>query len=221
MSSHGRKYGEKASHVIPVWNGILEHREKIGSAIWEFLWCVDRVTVEKNGVGFVLGGQPVKIKRISDEVPGSDIETVRLHLESLEREKYIRRLRTPYGYKIEVLNSRKFGIWKKPENTVSRLQEKPQNPGRDTRKDGQRNPKTGVCKEDSAVTQQRHSIPNSTFSQDPSIVVLPKEGKKNGWHNRDEERERRQDDALERILPRTQRLAKNSIGHVPTKQLTN
>jgi len=33
-AGHGRKYGGKPSHVIPLWNGILEHREKIGPALW-------------------------------------------------------------------------------------------------------------------------------------------------------------------------------------------
>jgi hypothetical protein len=148
-----RKYGDKVSHVIPVWNGILEHRKRMGNAIWEFLWCLDRITDETEGVGRVLGGQPVTLRRIAKDVPGSDLETVRLHLETLVKEKYIRRRRTPYGYVIEVLNSRKREIWKseKRQNAVSPGQEKPQNTGRETVKHGERNLKTGVNKEDKAV----------------------------------------------------------------------
>jgi hypothetical protein len=156
MKNHGRKYLSKPSHPIPVWNGILEHRERMGSAIWEFLWCLDRVTRETDGVGIVLGGKPVKIHEIMEGCPGSDGETVRQHLRILEERKYIRRRRTPYGHSIEVLNSRKHGIWRteKPQNTGSLQAEKPNISGRDTAESQQRNRVSGGNKEDSAVTQQ-------------------------------------------------------------------
>jgi hypothetical protein len=156
MKDHGRKYLGKPSYPIAVWNGILEHRDRMGSAVWEFLWCLDRVTREKDGVGLVLGGKPVKIQEIVDGCRGSDPETVRLHLKILDDRKYIRRRRTPYGYSIEVLNSRKFGIWRteKPQNTDSLQAEKPNTSERDTAKESQRNRVLGGNKEDSAVTQQ-------------------------------------------------------------------
>jgi len=53
------------------------------------------------------------LRTIVDALKGSRKETVRRHMDSLERENYIRRRRTPFGHVIEVLNSRKFGIWKK------------------------------------------------------------------------------------------------------------
>jgi hypothetical protein len=156
VTNHGRKYGERQSHPIPIWNGILEHRERMGGAIWEFLWCIDRVTREKDGVGLVLGGQPITLQRIMQDVPGNDGDTVRLHMKRLEAQRYIRRRRTPYGHVIEVLNSQKRGIWKaeKPQNPDSEGKEKPQNPDRETVKDGERNRISGGNKEDTAVTQQ-------------------------------------------------------------------
>jgi hypothetical protein len=157
---HGRKYGDRQSHPIPVWNGILEHRQRMGGAIWEFLWCIDRVTKEKDGVGMVLGGQPIKTQRILEDVPGSDRETIRLHMKSLEDQRYIRRRRTPYGHVIEVLNSQKRGIWKaeKPQNSGSGTEEKQQNPDRETVKHGETNRISGGNKEDTAVTQQDTAV---------------------------------------------------------------
>ncbi len=139
MTDHGRKFGAKDSHPIPLWNGIFEHFCRIDSALWEFAWCIDRVTEEKRGVGIVLGGAPVKLEAIAADLNGSRKETIRMHLRSLEKEGYIRRRRTPYGHVIEVLNSRKFGIWKrqtdseKPENRASLPIEKPQNRDAETR----------------------------------------------------------------------------------------
>lgn len=111
--THGRKYGEKDSHPIPLWNGVFEHYERIGDALWEFAWCIDAVTAERDGMGMVLGGSPVKLGVIVKAIKGRGKETVRRHLKKLADGKYIRMRRTPYGQVIEVLNSKKFGIWKR------------------------------------------------------------------------------------------------------------
>ena len=108
-TDHGRKYRSKKSHVFPVWNGIFEHASKIGEAVWTFLWCLDAITHEKDGMGIVHGGAPVKIQRIANDL-GFCCRTVRRHLDMLDG-SYIARRRTPYGFVIHVLNSKKFGIW--------------------------------------------------------------------------------------------------------------
>ena len=87
MKPNGRKYGNRQSHPLPVWNGILDHRERLGGAIWEFLWCLDKITVEKEGVGIVLGGKPIKVEEIVADIPGSDCETVRLHMIHLQEQE--------------------------------------------------------------------------------------------------------------------------------------
>jgi hypothetical protein len=161
MSSktHGRKYGEKDSHPIPLWNGVFEHYDRIGDAFWEFAWCIDKVTEERDGVGIVLGGAPVKVPTIVADLKGSRRETVRRHMDVLESENYIRRRRTPYGHVIEVLNSRKFGIWKreKPQNSVSLTGEKPIF-GVEKPTGGCQKPKIDTNKEDTAVTQQYSAV---------------------------------------------------------------
>lgn len=157
MTNHGRKYGEKDSHPIPLWNGVFEHYGRIGDAIWEFAWCIDKITEERDGVGLVLGGAPVKIGSIVRDLRGSRKESVRRHMSELEAERYIRRRRTPYGCVIEVLNSQKFGIWKrreKPKTDTSLALEKPKIetflvPEKPT--DGYQIPKIVVSKEDTAV----------------------------------------------------------------------
>jgi hypothetical protein len=222
VKPNGRKYGNGQSRPIPVWNGILDHRERIGGAIWEFLWCLDKVSVEKDGVGMVLKGTPVKLEKIVAGIPGSDYETVRLHMITLEEHKYIRRRRTPYGFVIEVLNSKKFNIWKpeNPQNTDSPRAESPQNTGREPVKHGQRTRENRVNKEDSTGTQVTD---RSFFSvpQDPSVVVLPrKEGKKNGWVDRDQERKQGTAAALNRMFPEgAEVLAGDPSRDVPAKQL--
>lgn len=158
MTKHGRKYGEKESHPVPIWNGIFEHYERINDALWEFEKCIDWITEERDGVGVVLGGKPVKISEIVAAIKGSKKETVRRHMDTLERENFIRRRRTPYGHVIEVLNSRKFGIWKhpqeKPQNDVSLPIEKPiYGPEKPT--GGSEKPKNSINKEDAAVTQHK------------------------------------------------------------------
>jgi hypothetical protein len=93
----------------------------LGPALWEFLWCLDRITVEIGGVGKVRDGKPVKAEWIAADLEVNK-ETVKRNLKKLTREKYLRLRRTAYGYIIEVMNSLKFGIWaphKRSEKNVA------------------------------------------------------------------------------------------------------
>ena len=108
--SNPRRYREQPSHPIPVWNGLLAHRPRVGAAIWTFLWCLDGITQETDGIGLVHGGAPVKIPVIAAALQINEC-TVRRDLKHLVHEGYVRRRRTPYGLVIEVCNSCKFGVW--------------------------------------------------------------------------------------------------------------
>lgn len=95
--------------AIIVSNGILvkNHRDKIGIAIWEFLWLLDRVTkIDEKGDGIVLGGKPVKLKEIADSL-GLHKITIRTNLRRLIDGKYISVKRTPYGSSIKVHKAKK------------------------------------------------------------------------------------------------------------------
>lgn len=101
------------SHYFPVFSGLLtkEHRENIGPAIWEFLWCISATTKETeqdgNLLGIVLGGRPVSYSEVA-KVIGSTKSTVKRNFERLEEHGYITMKRTPYGHIIHVTNSKKF-----------------------------------------------------------------------------------------------------------------
>ena len=173
MNQHGRKYGEKESHPIPVWNGIFDHYEAIGSAVWVFLWCVDRVTDESDpaGSGLVLGGAPVKIERIVADIPGAVERTVRRHLQRLVANGFIRRKRTPYGAILSVLNSKKFGIWRstKSGQNGQPMNDKPSYNGLTDRPILSARPASGGrYKEDKAV---------DTTVDTAAAAVLPEENK--------------------------------------------
>jgi hypothetical protein len=106
------QFPETKSYPFPVWSGLLnhEHHRRMGSAVWTFLWCLDRVTSELNGWGTVLGGKPVKDEEIA-ACFGVHVNAIRMSRKKLVRELYVEATRTPYGYRLRVRNSRKFGIW--------------------------------------------------------------------------------------------------------------
>jgi hypothetical protein len=146
MAGHTRRYRDKPSYAIPVWNGLLEHRKRIDGAIWLFLWLLDAVTNEKDDIGLVHGGAPVKIAAIAQTLE-FDEWTVRQHFKKLEEGRYVKRRRTPYGYVIYVVKSRKFGVWH--GHRRSRVIE--QEIGATPLKRSWENPRN---KEDAAITQQ-------------------------------------------------------------------
>jgi len=94
---------------IRVSNGLLDpqHRKKIGSAIWLFLLLIDWTTDEQDGIGRVRGGKPIKVKELMEALDLQERQ-VRKDLQRLNGRKYIRLKRTPYGYSIDVLKSKKW-----------------------------------------------------------------------------------------------------------------
>jgi len=106
----GRKFNGRQSYPFPVWNGLLVHRKRIGPSVWEFLWCLDRITQDRGEVGIVNGGAPVKAERIARNLKVST-RTIKQNLRRLTTEGYLKLRRTPYGNVIQVMNSSKFGIW--------------------------------------------------------------------------------------------------------------
>lgn len=92
---------------ISVSNGLLskEHKEHMGIAIWEFMWCLDKVTkIDDKGIGWVLGGKPIKL---TDVGLGTSEDSVSRNLHKLEQEGYIKLIRTPYGLSIRIHKAKK------------------------------------------------------------------------------------------------------------------
>jgi hypothetical protein len=188
VKKNKRRYRGKQSYPLPLWNGILEHAPRIGESLWELVWCIDKITKEVDGVGIVLGGAPVKMQQIADDL-GFDKETVRRHVKRLADKKVIGTRRTPYGLVIEVLNSMKFGVWsphrrstqtakEKPQTTVSK---KPQNAvslGGEKHIYEREKLQNAVSKEDAAITQQETHAANTPLPPKPGgrleeIFTLP------------------------------------------------
>lgn len=99
-------------YFIDVTNNLLDpkHRQAMGPAVWEFMWCLDKITrIDDDGTGWVLGGKPINISDIQ-KVLGSDGSTARRNLKRLERSGYIVTQRTPYGIRVWVAKAKKrFG----------------------------------------------------------------------------------------------------------------
>ncbi|MED4726850.1 hypothetical protein P9597_01590 [Aneurinibacillus migulanus] len=106
-------------------SGLLtkEHRKRMGAAIWEFLWCIDKTTkeysVDGQVFGQVLGGKPVKLSDIADDIGGNK-STIKRNLDKLEEEGYLSLIRAPYGLMITVHKSKKW-----PKKVVANTQPQP------------------------------------------------------------------------------------------------
>lgn len=91
---------------ITVSNGLLtqEHKERMGIAVWEFMWCIDKITrIDDDGKGWVLGGKPIKLR----DIGMSSNNRTSLHLDQLREHGYIETIRTPYGMIIKIINAKK------------------------------------------------------------------------------------------------------------------
>ncbi len=103
--------------IIPLSNALCEtkHYEKMGVALWLYIWLLDKVTkIDSDGNGLVLGGKPIKI----EEVPHINYENAKRYFKILEEYKYIITKRTGYGKIIKLTKCKKiFGEYKKPDST--------------------------------------------------------------------------------------------------------
>lgn len=95
------------NYFIYVSNGILdkEHQKKIGNALWQYLWCLDKVTkIDKDGYGLVWGGKPIKL----EDIGGIHTVNVSKNLAKLKKAGYLDLKRTPYGLIVRVVKVKKF-----------------------------------------------------------------------------------------------------------------
>lgn len=94
---------------IYVKNNLLDgkHIEAMGASVWLYMWLLDKMTsVNENGVGKVLGGQPVTFDMIEAEL-GISIRTYRRWIDQLRDAGYINTLRTPYGLQTTINKAEK------------------------------------------------------------------------------------------------------------------
>jgi len=94
---------------IDISNGLLDskHVAAMGPAVWEFMWCLDKITkIDEHGIGWVLGGKPIKLEEITKTL-GKHKNRVSEHLTRLQDEGYIFKLQAPYGIIITVAKAKK------------------------------------------------------------------------------------------------------------------
>lgn len=107
---------------ISISNGLLKdgHRAKMGSAVWEFMWFIDKVTkVDNKGMGWVLGGKPIKLEDMAKDLE-THYMTISSNITKLEKAGYIKKIRTPYGLSIRVVQAKKNFNKRLSENTDSK-----------------------------------------------------------------------------------------------------
>ena len=103
-----------STFAIPISSGIFAHCQKIGIAIWVFIWMIDRTTKEVStedgrAEGLVYGGKAIRAREIVQDL-GMATRTVHAHIEHLIAAGYLRRIDhgkgLPSGY--TVVRSKKW-----------------------------------------------------------------------------------------------------------------
>lgn len=97
------------NYDISISNGILtaDHRNRIGSSLWEFMWLLDKTTkIDNEKKGYVLHGKPIKLIELAKQMGVTEM-TVSRNLHKLEGQRYIDITRTPYGLVIKVNKAKK------------------------------------------------------------------------------------------------------------------
>jgi hypothetical protein len=100
-----------------VSNGLLEHKPRMGAALWTYLWFVDKVTKdEPDGKGkfdgLVLGGIPFKAERIAHDL-NDHVQTVLENVRKLEAEGYIIRKRHAGNLCSFIVTNSKKWFWRR------------------------------------------------------------------------------------------------------------
>jgi hypothetical protein len=151
-----------------VSNGLLEHKDRMGATIWEYLWLIDKVTKDEpdgqgkfNGV--VLGGKPISAVAIATDLK-EHVNSARANLKTLAESGYI--VRTPARdskYSYVVTNSKKW-FWNRPA-----LTENGNRGVTETCEGGSQKPVRGVT-ENGNPYKERHdsdTTKNKTLSSNP------------------------------------------------------
>jgi hypothetical protein len=108
------KNKSKKNYPIPISNGIFEHYPRLKDARWLLDLFVDWTTRELPNAdgsrdGIVLGGKPIRDEEVARAFQFKiSIRTARRWRDRLARSGYIKQNRTPIGYVIRVVKSKKW-----------------------------------------------------------------------------------------------------------------
>jgi len=154
---------------LPISSGILAHCQRIGIALWVFLWMIDRTTKEVPTTDGYADGLVYDGKAISAHVIATDLgmktRTVHSHIELLVAAGYLRRIDhgvgMPSGY--TVVRSKK---WKNPRRKTAGGSLNPARPAPNSALPSQN---SAPYKEDNTRTLQGLSIAEEKYPSRPSM----------------------------------------------------
>lgn len=164
------------SFYFPVFTGLLteEHVEKIGPALWEFLWLIAKTTKEttENGetIGIVLGGRPIKNVEIAESL-GTSLRSTERNISRLKKYGYIDTKRTPYGNIFKVKNSKKFYKDRTVKNGGTKKREPP-NMDREPPLLVERTAKNGGNKEDIKDIKDINTTRQKKYDEDSTYFKM-------------------------------------------------
>lgn len=95
---------ETANFYITIKNGLIKdgHRQRMGSAVWEFMWILDKITkIDEDGMGWVLGGKSIKLSEIKKDLFTHETH-ISENLNKLKKEGYINLINSGHGLIIQV-----------------------------------------------------------------------------------------------------------------------
>jgi hypothetical protein len=119
---------------IEIKNNLLDpkHITAMGSSVWEYMWCLDKMTkIDDDGLGYVLGGKPIKLDEVKKDL-GKDTSNISLNLHKLVKAGYINLKRTGYGNIITVNKAKKSSL-RTGDNTKSDMVQTPDLNGKNTK----------------------------------------------------------------------------------------
>ncbi len=161
--------------TFPVSAGLLEHKQRMGPAIWEFLFLVDGVTSDQPDghgefSGIVQYGNPLSADAVARALQES-IDTAKVNLRKLSAEGYVTRQRVVgAGYRYTVVNSKKW-LWKRTngQRVENPSTDKPIDLGNKPAADQVENPPSN--KESKTLLRQLKRIPSprGEFDHPPSV----------------------------------------------------
>lgn len=164
------------SFYFPVFTGLLteEHVEKIGPALWEFLWLIAKTTKEttENGetIGIVLGGRPIKNVEIAESL-GTSLRSTERNISRLKKYGYIDTKRTPYGNIFKVKKSKKFYKDRTAKNGGTKKREPP-NMDREPPLLVERTAKNGGNKEDIKDIKDINTTRQKKYDEDSTYFKM-------------------------------------------------
>ncbi len=157
-----------------VSNGLLEHKDRMGPALWTYLWFIDKVTKdEPDGKGkfdgLVLGGTPLKAEKIAHDL-NDHVQTVLENVRKLEAEGYIIRKRHAGNLCSFVVTNSKKWFWRRVSETPqSRQSENPHSKETDKAKTlSQSEPEHSVRVSQNALSNKERHDSDTTKTKTPS-----------------------------------------------------